>query len=101
MSILLFIFPLFFYTLQSYFYYYDFYVYQYATSFAASEVLAHKIKNEGESAVEKYLSFLKSGSSDYPINVLNKAGVDMNSPEPIFAVTQKMNNLLDEMEKLI
>ena len=82
-------------------FYYNFYVYQYATSFAASEVLAHKIKNEGEPAVEKYLSFLKAGSSDYPINVLNKAGVDMNSPEPIFAVTQKMNNLLDELEKLI
>ncbi|MEN8193299.1 MAG: oligoendopeptidase F [Bacteroidota bacterium] len=82
-------------------FYYNFYVYQYATSFAASEALAAKIKNEGNTAVEKYLQFLKAGSSDYPINVLNNAGIDMRSPEPIVAVTQKMNSLLNELEKLI
>ncbi len=82
-------------------FYYNFYVYQYATGFAASEVLAKKIKTDGEKAVEKYLNFLKSGSSDYPINILKKAGVDMNSPEPVLATTRKMNDLLDEMENLI
>jgi oligoendopeptidase F len=82
-------------------FYYNFYVYQYATGFAASEALASKVKNEGESAVKKYLDFLKSGSSDYPINILKKAGVDMNSREPILAVTNKMNKIIDEIENLI
>jgi len=82
-------------------FYYNFYVYQYATGFAASEVLAKKVKTDGGKAVEKYLNFLKSGSSDYPINILKNAGVDMNSPEPVLATTRKMNDLLDEMESLI
>ena len=82
-------------------FYYNFYVYQYATGFAASEVLAQKVLKEGQPAVEKYLNFLKSGSSDYSINILAKAGVEMDSPEPIIAVTKKMNKLLDEAENLI
>ncbi len=82
-------------------FYYNFYVYQYATGFAASEILSKKVKTEGEPAVKKYLNFLKSGSSDYSINLLKKAGVDMESPDPILAVTQKMNSLLDEVEELI
>lgn len=82
-------------------FYYNFYVYQYATGFAASEVLANKVKSEGELAVTKYLDFLKAGSSDYPINILTKAGVDMNSPEPVLAVSNRMNQVLDEMEKLL
>lgn len=82
-------------------FYYNFYVYQYATGFAASQVLANLVKNEGKPAVDKYLNFLKAGSSDYPINILKNAGVDMNSPEPVLAVTKKMNEILDEMESLI
>jgi oligoendopeptidase F len=82
-------------------FYYNFYVFQYATGFAASEVLANKVKTEGELAVKRYLNFLKAGSSDYSINVLSKAGVDMNSPEPVSATTKKMNQLLDELESLI
>jgi len=82
-------------------FYYNFYVYQYATGFAASEVLAQKVLKEGQPAVEKYLNFLRSGSSDYSISILAKAGVDMDSPEPITAVTKKMNMLLDEAEELI
>ena len=62
---------------------------------------ASKVKTEGNPAVEKYLDFLKAGSSDYPINILNKAGVNMNSQEPILAVTSKMTKILDEIEKLI
>ena len=82
-------------------FYYNFYVYQYATGFAASEALALKVKSEGEPAVKKYLDFLKAGSSDYPINILNKAGVNMNSQEPILAVTNKMNQIIDQIENLI
>ncbi len=82
-------------------FYYNFYVYQYATSFAASEALSLKIKEEGNSVVEKYLSFLKAGSSDYPINVLTKTGVDMTTQEPIIAVTEKLNTLLNDLEELI
>ena len=82
-------------------FYYNFYVYQYATGFAASEALALKVKSEGQPAVQKYLDFLKAGSSDYPINILNKAGVNMNSLEPILAVTKKMNQLIDQIENLI
>lgn len=82
-------------------FYYNFYVYQYATGFAASEALALKVKTVGKPAVDKYLHFLKSGSSDYPINILDKAGVNMNSQEPILAVTKKMNQIIDEIENLI
>ena len=82
-------------------FYYNFYVYQYATGFAASEVLAKKVKNEGAKAVQKYLNFLKAGSSDYSINILKSAGVDMNSPEPVQAVSDRMNQVLNEMENLL
>ncbi len=82
-------------------FYYNFYVYQYATGFAASEVLAKKVKTEGEPAVNKYLNFLKAGSSDYPINILTAAGVYMNSPEPVRAVSERMNQVLNEMEDLL
>ena len=82
-------------------FYYNFYVYQYATGFAASEALANKVKNEKKPAVNKYLKFLKSGSSDYSINILKNAGVDMNSSEPVLATTRKMNQLLDEIENLL
>ena len=82
-------------------FYYNFYVYQYATGFAASQVLANQVKSDGKEAVDNYLNFLKAGSSDYPINILKIAGVDMNSPEPVLAVTKKMNEILDEMESLL
>jgi oligoendopeptidase F len=82
-------------------FYYNFYVYQYATGFAASEVLAKKVKTEGEPAVKKYLSFLKAGSSNYPLYILKSAGVDMSAPEPVLSTTQKMSELLNEVESLI
>jgi len=82
-------------------FYYNFYVYQYSTGFAASEVLSKKVKTEGEPAVKRYLDFLKAGSSDYPLNILKDAGVDMSSPEPVLSTTQKMNELLNEVESLI
>lgn len=82
-------------------FYYNFYVYQYATSFAASEALAEKVSREGQPAIDLYLNFLKSGRSEYAIPTLKKAGVDMTSAEPIMAVIKKMNTLMDEMEKLM
>jgi oligoendopeptidase F len=82
-------------------FYYNFYVYQYATGFAASEVLAKKVKTEGEDAVIKYLDFLKAGSSNYPITILKNAGVDIKSPEPIQAVSDRMDQVLNEMENLL
>ena len=82
-------------------FFYNFYVYQYSTGFAASEVLSQKVRTEGKPAVEKYLNFLKSGSSEYSIEILQKAGVDMNSPDPVAATTKKMDELLDEIESLI
>jgi oligoendopeptidase F len=82
-------------------FYYNFYVYQYATGFAASEALVAKVKKEGAPAVEKYLDFLKSGRSDYPLAILKKSGVDMLTPEPTSAVARRMNAVLDQIEKLI
>ncbi|NWF50574.1 MAG: oligoendopeptidase F [Ignavibacteriaceae bacterium] len=82
-------------------FYYNFYVYQYATGLAAAEVLVKKVKQNGQHAVKKYLNFLKAGSSKYSIDILRDAGVDMKSPEPVIAVTEKMKLILDEIEKLI
>jgi oligoendopeptidase F len=81
-------------------FYNSFYVYQYATSYAAATALSKKILAEGQPEVDRYLSFLKSGSSAYPIDVLKKAGVDMNTPQPIEAAIQRFDEVLDEMEKL-
>lgn len=81
-------------------FYRSFYVYQYATSYAAATAMSKKILAEGAPQVERYLSFLKSGSSDYPIEVLKKAGVDMRTPEPIEATIARFDEVLTEMEKL-
>ena len=81
-------------------FYNSFYVYQYATSYAAATALSKKIMAEGPVEVSRYLGFLKSGSSDYPIEVLKKAGVDMNSPAPIEAAIEHFDQVLTEMDKL-
>ncbi|WP_069649161.1 oligoendopeptidase F [Caloranaerobacter ferrireducens] len=82
-------------------FYYNFYVYQYATGFSAAIALSQKILKEGKESVNKYIDFLKSGSSDYPINVLKKAGVDMTTPQPVDNALKLFNKLLDEMESLL
>ncbi|MDQ0174639.1 oligoendopeptidase F [Bacillus chungangensis] len=82
-------------------FYYNYYVYQYATGFSAATALSKKIIEEGEPAVEKYIQFLKAGKSDYPIEVLKKAGVDMTSPEPIAAACKVFEERLDELERLL
>jgi len=81
-------------------FYNNFYVYKYATGFSAATSLAKQIVEEGEPAVERYLTFLKSGSSDYPLNLLKKAGVDMTTPEPIREALAVFKEMLEEMEEL-
>jgi len=82
-------------------FYYNFYVYQYATSFAASTALVEKVLNNENGIVEKYIEFLSSGGSDYPINLLKKAGVDMTTPEPFNKTMVAMNRTMDEIEKIL
>ncbi|MFP3122334.1 oligoendopeptidase F [Ectobacillus funiculus] len=83
-------------------FYYNYYVYQYATGFSAATALSKKILEEGEPAVEKYIGhFLKAGSSDYPIEVLKKAGVDMTSPAPVKEALQVFEEKLNELEQLL
>ncbi|MCJ7840359.1 oligoendopeptidase F [Lederbergia sp. NSJ-179] len=81
-------------------FYYNYYVYQYATGFSAAAALSKQVLEEGEPAVQRYLEFLKAGSSDYPIEVLKKAGVDMTSAQPIEAACQIFEEKLNEMEAL-
>ena len=78
-------------------FYYQFYVYQYATGFAAAIALSQRILNEGISAREDYLNFLKGGSSKPPIDLLRGAGVDMMSAQPIEDALAQFNTMIDEM----
>jgi oligoendopeptidase F len=82
-------------------FYYNFYVYQYATGISAASALVQQILHEGQPAVERYLQFLSSGSSDYSIELLKKAGVDMTSPEPVRQAFQLFESHLSQMEKLL
>jgi oligoendopeptidase F len=82
-------------------FYYNYYVYQYATGFSAATALSKQILEEGEPAVERYLGYLKSGSSDYPIEVLKKAGVDMTSSQPIVEALKVFEEMLNELEELL
>lgn len=82
-------------------FYYNFYVYQYATGISAASALVQQILQEGEPAVQRYLTFLSSGSSDYSIELLKKAGVDMTSPEPVRQALQLFDSHLTQMEELL
>lgn len=82
-------------------FYSDFYVYQYATGYAAASAFANSILNKEENAVEKYKLFLKSGGSDYPINILKNSGVDMTTSKPLEATINRFNELLDMLEETI
>ncbi len=82
--------------------FYDaFYVYKYATGFAAAAALSRQIQQEGAPAVERYLNFLSKGSSEDPIDLLKGAGVDMSSPKPIHDAFEVFKERLDELEALI
>ena len=77
----------------------NFYVYQYATSFAAATALAKMILEQGEPARERFFTMLKSGSNDYPIELLKKAGVDMTTPQPIYDTLTVFEQLVSELEQ--
>ena len=81
-------------------FYYNYYVFQYATGYAAAMALSRRILDEGEKAVNDYLGFLSGGCSKSPIDLLKGAGVDMTSPEPVNQALQLFGKLLDEMEEL-
>ena len=82
-------------------FYYNFYVYQYATSFAASTTLSEKVLAKEDDALKKYIDFLSAGGSDYPIQLLKNAGVDMTTAEPYNETIAAMNNAMDEIEKIL
>jgi oligoendopeptidase F len=83
-------------------FYYNYYVYQYATGQSAATALSKQILEEGQPAVDRYINnFLKAGCSDFPIEVLKAAGVDMESPEPIALACRVFEEKLNELEKLL
>lgn len=75
-------------------------MYKYATGFSAATSFAKQILSEGQPAVDRYLGFLKSGGSDYSINILKKAGVDMSTPAPIEQALSVFESLIEQMEQL-
>ena len=82
-------------------FYYNYYVFQYATGYSAAIALSRRILNEGEKAVQDYLNFLSGGCSQSPIDLLKGAGVDMTGPEPVNQALHLFGELLDEMEALM
>jgi oligoendopeptidase F len=83
-------------------FYMNYYVYQYATGYSAAQSLSHQILTEGQPAVDRYINeFLKKGSSNYPIEILKNAGVDMTTPEPIEQACEVFEQKLDAFEKLM
>jgi len=81
-------------------FYYNFYVYQYATGFEASNLLSQEVKRKPETAVPNYFKMLKGGNSKYALDLLKDSGVDMNSSVPILATINKMSQILDKVEQL-
>lgn len=82
-------------------FYYNYYVYQYSTSFTASIALAEKVMSGDTIALHRYIDFLSAGGSDYPIVLLKKAGVDMTTAEPLENTIASMNKVMDEIEKIL
>jgi oligoendopeptidase F len=82
-------------------FYYNFYVFQYATSFTASAALSEQVLGGDNAATKKYIEFLSAGGSDYPIELLKKAGVDMTTSAPFDLTMKKMNRVMDEMETIL
>jgi oligoendopeptidase F len=82
-------------------FYYNFYVFQYSTSFMAAQALAEKMLSGDSGMVDKYIDFLSSGGSDYAIPTLKKVGIDMTTDEPFTLAMKKMNKVMDDMEKIL
>ncbi|MDK2801420.1 MAG: oligoendopeptidase [Clostridiales bacterium] len=82
-------------------FYTSFYVYKYATGFSAAASLSKQILEDGQPAVDRYLEFLSSGDSDYPIELLKKAGVDLSTPQPIIDALKVFEDRLNQLEELL
>ncbi len=82
-------------------FYYNFYVFQYATGFSAAVSLSEQILNEGQPAVDRYLNFLSAGRSEYPLDIMKKAGADMRSGQPVRDALKKFSERVDEMSTLL
>ena len=82
-------------------FYRGFYVYQYATGYSAATAISDRILQEGAPARDNYLEFLKSGSSNYPVELLKLAGVDMSCPEPVAMAMKTFSDLVAELEKML
>ncbi|MGI6777404.1 MAG: oligoendopeptidase F [Acetivibrionales bacterium] len=82
-------------------FYSSFYVYKYATGFSAATSLSQQILSEGKPAVDRYINFLKSGGSDYPIELLKKAGVDLSVPQPVEDALYVFGTTLNQLEELL
>ncbi|HUV30044.1 MAG TPA: oligoendopeptidase F [Acidobacteriota bacterium] len=87
--------------LKLYHFYRLYYVYQYATSYAAAQMISQSILEEKPGVLDKYMQFLATGSSEYPVEVLKQAGVDMTSPEPVERTIKLFGELVDELERLL
>jgi len=82
-------------------FYYNFYVYQYSTSFTASTALSEEVLGGKDGAADRCIEFLSAGGSDYPIEILKKAGVDMTTAEPFNKTMVAMNRTMDEIEAIL
>lgn len=82
-------------------FYYNYYVYQYATAIAATSLLAEEALGGKENAIERFLSVLKAGNSEYPYELLKNAGVDLATPAPYEALVARMNRIMDEIEVIL
>ena len=82
-------------------FYSAFYVYKYATGLSAAIALSQMVLNGGAKERNRYLNFLKSGGSKYPLELLRDAGVDMEKPEPVNAAMARFSELVDELEELL
>jgi oligoendopeptidase F len=87
--------------LKVYHFYRTYYVYQYATSYAAAQMISQKILAGDKQALDAYMKFLATGTSQYPMEILKEAGVDMNSPEPVDRTLKLLGDLVDQMEQLL
>ena len=82
-------------------FYRDFYVYKYATGFTASTILAQRVLNKEENALENYFKFLKDGNKHFPIDQLKIAGIDMTNPATVDEALQVFNNLVEDLDQLV